>query len=395
MSPRSAGRLAWSLGALALLLFAGGLILVLATTGLDSEGGYGLVFGAMLLVFSSVGGLVASRHPGNATGWIFCGAAVWVGVATLADGFARLWLDGPAAWQWLGEAAAVLSNAGWIPLVLVPATFLLLLFPDGRLLSRRWRPVAWCAGLGISGFFVAEVVSPGPLEDFPDLRNPYGIDSPALDLIQLLAALMLIVALIGSPLSLVLRMRRAAPDQRQQIKWLVWAGGVAVATFVIGTAGYEVWGADISNAAILLSLLGLPVATGVAILRYRLYDIDVVINRTLVYAALTATLAAVYLGLVLLFQLILSPVTEDSDLAIAGSTLAVAALFRPARIRIQAGVDRRFYRRRYDAQRTLDSFSARLRDEVALDALSGELRTVVADTMQPEHVSLWIRGPAR
>ena len=187
------------------------------------------------------------------------------------------------------------TSAGFPP-ILPAATFLLLLFPNGRLPSRRWRLVAWCAGLGIALVFVGDFTSPGPLEDYPEVVNAYGVDSPVLDLIEGIGALLLLVALVGSPLSLVVRYRRAGRDERQQIKWLALAGAVAAATFMIAVVAWDLLTEPVANAAIMLSVVALPVAAGVAILRHRLYDIDVVINRTLVYGALTATLAATYVG---------------------------------------------------------------------------------------------------
>ena len=382
-------RLAWTVAILAGLTFATGLGLSIAgdrvrtvTTG----SGAAIVIGSAV-----VGGLVASRQPRNAIGWLFCGIAVAGSLMILSHEVAESWLDGGGVPAALGKTAAWYGDVSWIPAILPAATFLLLLFPDGRLPSRRWRSVAWCAGLGIALLFVADSLSPGPLDDYPRLANPYGVDSPVREAAMAISALLLLAAMIGSPLSLIRRFRRSRIEQRQQIKWLALAGAAATATFGLALAGYDLWGDTVANGAIMLSIALLPVAAGVAILRHRLYDIDVVINRTLVYGALTAILGAAYLGSVLLLQLALSPVTESSDLAIAGSTLAVAALVRPARSRIQTLVDRRFYRRRYDAQRTLASFAVRLRDEVALDALSVELRAVVVETMQPAHVSLWLR----
>jgi hypothetical protein len=384
-----ASRLAWTLAILAGLTFATGLGFSIAadrvrtaTTGF----GAGIVIGSAV-----VGGLVASRHPRNAIGWLFCGIAMAGSLMVVSREVAESWLDGSGVPAAIGETAAWYGDVSWIPAILPAATVLLLLFPDGRLPSRRWRAVAWCAGLGIALLFVTDSLSPGPLDDYPGLANPYGVDSPVREAAMGISSLLLIVAMVGSPLSLLLRFGRSGIEQRQQIKWLALAGAAAAATFAVALVGYDVWGGTVSNSAIMLSIALLPVAAGVAILRHRLYDIDVVINRTLVYGALTAVLGAAYLGSVLLLQLALSPVTESSDLAIAGSTLAVAALFRPARSRVQTLVDRRFYRRRYDAQRTLESFAVRLRDEVALEALSVELRAVVADTMQPAHVSLWLR----
>jgi hypothetical protein len=202
----------------------------------------------------------------------------------------------------------------------------------------------------------------------------------------------LFAGLIGSAASLVVRYRRSQGELRLQIQWLALAGAIAavvVPAAVIG--GWLLWGETVTNIASMLAVMTLPVATGIAILRYRLYDIDVVVNRTVVYVTLTAVLAGVYVGGVLLGQLILSP---SSDLAIAASTLAVAALFRPLRGRVQAVVDRRFFRRRYDAQATLQVFVTRLRDQVTLDAVDAELRMAIAETVQPAHISLWLRSRA-
>ena len=347
----------------------------------------------MVLVFCTVGILIATRHPHNPIGWIFCASAVVNGLGSLASSYADYTQVETGSASSLAEAAAGYATVSWIPVVLVPAAYLPLLFPDGRMPSRRWRLVAWCAALGIAGSLVTTGTKPGALEDFPGLANPYAIDSVVRTVGEGLSALVVLCVLIASPLALIRRFRSAGYQQRQQIKWLVWAGALAAATIAIGTAAYDLLTPAVANAAIMLSILGLPVATGIGILRHRLYDVDVVINRTIVYGALTVTLAAGYLGSVLLLQLLLRPLTQGSGPAVAVSTLAVAALFRPVRSRIQAVVDRRFFRRRYDAARTLEAFGGRLRDQLDLDALGNDLQAVVHDTLQPAHLTLWLRVP--
>jgi MFS family permease len=392
MSDRGSRRLAWGLAALAsVLLIASIAVELTAGVGLDASSE--AILWAIALVFAAVGRLIASREPGNAIGWLFLGAAVAAGVGTLSSSYAGAWTHDPFGPALLGRTAAWYGSLSWIPWILVPSTFLLLLFPDGHLVSPRWRRVAWCAAAGMAGGFVTQGLAPGGLEDYPHVTNPYGVHTPVLDPLTGLSVLLIVVGVVGSSASLIVRFRRSRGELRQQIKWLALAGAVAAVTLFVSIAVYDVVGAGVANAAIMFGVLGLPLAAGIAILRYRLYDVDVVINRALVYGALTATLAGCYLGAVLLLQLVLSGATQGSGLAVAGSTLAVAALFRPARGRIQEAVDRRFYRRKYDAQRTLDAFSARLRGEVTLEALSSELRAVVGDTMAPAHVSLWLRTP--
>jgi hypothetical protein len=391
LSSRGAARLAWTLCGLATAatLLASVLRILIAGASHDvpadlDVGAGDLVWPVAVLGFAFVGALVASRQPGNAVGWIFCIGAVAFSLSGLAESYAvyTLFAD-PGGLLGGGETMAWVSVWVWVLggvqlIILFP-----LLFPNGRLLSPRWRPVVWAAIAALVSLSVGIAFTPGPFDDFPQVENPYGVGGAAGDLfsaMQGLGWLLLILSLIASATSLVLRFRRSRGVERLQLKWVAAAGVVLVACFLL----WEVW-----EGMAPLGIVAMVVAAGIAILRHRLYDIDVVINRTLVYGALTATLAGTYAGLVLLLQLVLSP---GSDLAIAGSTLAVAALFRPARARIQAMVDRRFYRRKYDAQLTLEGFSGRLRDEVELDSLSAALRKVVTETMQPAHVSLWLRA---
>jgi hypothetical protein len=392
LSSRGAARLAWTLCGLATVatLLASVLRILIAGAShpvpADLDVGAGdLVWPVAVLGFAVVGALVASRQPGNAVGWIFGVGAVAFSLSGLAESYAvyTLFAD-PGGLLGRGETMAWLSVWVWVPGGVLLVTLSPLLFPNGKLLSPGWRPVVWAALGALVLLSVGIALAPGPFDDLPQVENPYGVAGVAGDVfgaMQGLGWLLLILSLIASATSLVLRFRRSRGVERVQIKWVAAASVVLVACFLL----WDVW-----EGMAPLGIFAVAVAAGIAILRYRLYDIDVVINRTLVYGALTVTLAATYVGLVLLLQLLLSP---GSDLAIAGSTLAVAALFRPARARIQAAVDRRFYRRRYDARRTLEGFSATLREEVDLPALTAELTAVVRHTMQPAQVSLWLRGP--
>jgi hypothetical protein len=396
MSSRTAARLAWASGVLSVVLALAGVVIYPGSSGLSTGevAAYAVVFGGILLASATVGALIATRHPPNPIGWILCGMALLIGLSSLADAYADRFASSGAGSPRLAETAAWWGNWTWVPLILVPPTFVLLLFPDGRLPSPRWRQLLWCAAVGIAALSGTIALEPGPLDEHPSVVNPYAVGKSASEAIGFVGAPLLLASLVGAAAAVVIRFRRADPTGRQQIKWLVYAGCVAIVTLVLGVLVGAFFSEDVGNAIVLAGVLGVPLAIGIAILRYRLYDIDVVINRTLVYGSVTAVLAGAYLGLVLLFQLAFRPLTEENSLAVALSTLAVAALFRPARTRVQALVDRRFYRRKYDAAQTLTSFAARLREEVDLDALRAELTGVVAETMQPAHVSLWLRAGA-
>jgi len=274
-----------------------------------------------------------------------------------------------------------------------PTSVLLLLFPDGRLPSPRWWPVAWGVTLGTAGGMVGNALKAGPLVDFPQIANPYGVGSPVVWVLGIAGSIVAAGSMVASAVSLIVRLRRAGSEQRQQIKWLAYGGVVVVGTIFVGALVIP-WSVPVSILIMSVALLGLPIFTGIGILRYRLYDIDLVINRTLVYGSLTAMLVAVYAGGVAVAQTILRALTgqvQQPQLVIVVSTLVIAALFNPLRRRIQNFIDRRFYRNKYDAARTLGAFSSRLREETDLATLSNELVSVVDETMQPEHVTLWLR----
>src|SRR5215211_2830241 len=399
---RAASWLAWSLVVLSVALLLGGIALALTagfgaavelTYGSEAELDSAILNLATVLTFSVVGAIIASRQHRNAIGWIFCGMGLVVGLNVLARGYIESWLASGWGSRSLAETAAWSSSWAWTPLVVVPTTFLLLLFPDGRLPSPRWRPVAWCAAIGLIGLFAGGALEPGPLEDFPQITNPYGVDGLILDAITVAGYILVPASMLASAISLIVRMRRAGRVERQQIKWLAYGGALVVGAVFVGGV-IAIWKGDFGISLIIIGLLGVPIFTGVAIARYRLYDIDIVINRTLVYGALTAALVAVYFGGVATLQALFRALTgqeQQPQLVVVVSTLLIAALFTPLRHRIQSFIDRRFYRAKYDARKILEAFSVRLREETDLEALNEDLVEVVRETMQPAHVSLWLR----
>jgi uncharacterized membrane protein len=349
---------------------------------------------ALLLAFAAfvvVGALIVAHRPGNAVGWAFAAIGLLAITGALGQEYAYYaYSTRPGALPG-ALLAAWYGSWSWYPTLALALVFTPLLFPTGRVLSPRWRPAGWLAGAATAAFTALAALQP-TLKVVQDRRvaNPIGVAAigdpeqstaglVALNLIGLLAVLAVV--------SLVIRFRRSRGEERLQLKWFTYAAAlvplVLLGDFLPDPASSLLFAAVIAF---------LPVAAGVAILRYRLYEIDRLINRTLVYGLLTALLGGVYAGLVLLLGQVFGDLGErPPSWAVAGATLAVAALFQPARRRIQHAVDRRFNRRRYDAARTVESFSTRLREQVDLDTLSAELLTVVDQTVQPTRASLWLR----
>jgi hypothetical protein len=272
--------------------------------------------------------------------------------------------------------------------------FLLLLFPDGRLPSRRWRWFAWFSLLLTLIGMISQALAPGSVYYLRGIYNPLGVE--ALPNVGELVQTLVFTLIFVSAGSLFVRRLRASGVERQQLRWFTYSSTLAISgvilTYTISEAIGALWLEWVGYVVLVVGFIGIPISMGIAILRYRLYNIDILINRTLVYGSLTATLIILYFGGIVVLQRIFVTLTgQQSTLAVVASTLVIAALFNPLRRRIQSFVDRRFYRRKYDARKTLEAFSAKLRDETDLEALNKDLVGVVRETMQPKHISLWLR----
>jgi hypothetical protein len=386
--------LAWTMLAVYVVSLIAGLILAVANGEFQQDAANQVLLLLGFSAFMIVGALVVTHRPGNAIGWLFSASALLAVTGQLADQYGIYAsatrpepLPGVTLAAWYG------SWPWWLVLALT-LVFTPLLFPTGRLLSPRWRPVAWLTAALTAVLTVLTSLQPSlDISAGQVIANPIGVvavgnvvKSPVGSALSILLVVLAAVA-FGS---LVLRFRRSRGEERQQLKWFTYA-----ATLVPLALAGDILPAPVGNLIYAIPIVVLPVAAGIAILRYRLYDIDRLINRTLVYGLLTAVLAAVYAGVVLVLVQVSGGIgTKPPSWAVAGATLAAAALFQPVRRRIQAAVDRRFNRRKYNTAKTIEAFSTRLRDQVDLDSLSTEMLAVVDQTMEPTRVSLWLRPSA-
>jgi hypothetical protein len=387
---------------LALTGFAAGLLVLLKLSHPDVPVyDYWVDATAIAITFSTVGALIASRRAHHPVGWLFCTIGLLAGVDHFCGEYATYALLTPAGLLATGEATAWIRSWIW-PVTGGLGVLLVLLFPDGNLPNPRWLLFVWLNGIVAVVGAIGLALTPGPIDGIELIRNPLGIGWPesalmgsAVSLVEVLQGTVALAA-VAAPF---VRLRYGGFEERQQIKWFAYAATILIIGRAMASPATEAVGArwiwSVGSALYVAGIMSVPVAVGIAIFRYHLYDIDILINRTLVYGVLTVSLIAVYFGGVAVTETIFRALTARQDqpqLVIVITTLVIAALFNPLRRRIQTFIDRRFYRRRYDATKVLQAFSAKLRDETDLDRLTPELLGVVRETMQPAHVSLWLRA---
>jgi hypothetical protein len=396
MSTRASALLAWSIWALSIVLVGLGLLFHILNLSEPSVPTFAHWVESTLMGVgaSTVGAIIASRRTHNPIGWLLCASGLVFGVAMFASEYAIYTLLVSPGTLPAGEALASV-NPLWV-LGFNLFVLMLILFPTGQLPRSRWRWVVYLYVAVALGEVIAMLFLPGTLEGLDLIENPLGIEGLPIGR-KPVQALVFTGGLVASA-TLILRLRRGSWVERQQIKWLAYAAtasaGGSILTYTPPEAIGARWVTSVGYVLLELGVLGIPISIGIAILRYRLYEIDTLINRTLVYGSLTAMLALVYFGGVTVTQALLRTLTGQEklpQLVIVASTLLIAALFTPLRRRIQSFIDRRFYRRKYDARKTLEAFSTKLRDETDLEALNNDLVGVVRETMQPAHVSVWLR----
>jgi hypothetical protein len=415
MSNRAAAWLAWSLAALSVAMFVATGVLDALIRSARSTGEWfsvgsisDAVISFLFLAFPLVGALIASRRPQNPIGWILLADGLLWMVLAVTDSYSAYGAASPGSVPYPVAVGTIGNQWLWVPTIGLLGIYLVLLFPDGKLPSERWRPLALFSAVVIVVSSVTEGLAPGPLENQGGVRNPFGLEAlPWLVGVTYILLPLLPLCIFASAVSMVLRYRRSSGEVREQIKWIAFVASFAGLSFLIsmltqlvvvfmsdGNVPRIPWWFELLSSAVVLGFTAVPVAIGFAVLRYRLYDIDIIINRTLVYGSLTAMLVVLYFGGVATTQAVFRAFTgqeQQPQLAVVVSTLVIAALFNPLRRRIQSLIDRRFYRRKYDARKTLEDFSARLRDQTDLETLNNDLAGVIRETMQPAHVSLWLR----
>jgi hypothetical protein len=387
---RPAAWLIWS-AALALAVAGAGLILVSLGAPVPDNWGFRGYWDILAPTFATPGLLIARRQPRNSIGWILLLSGLALGFGGFVQEYAtRAVIIAPGS---LPGAVALAWIASWSFAIFAFSLLALIpqLFPTGRPLGRRWSPLLWCGASAVALAVLLFGLEPGPLENASFIDNPLAVTGTFADLhtaLRPVLGLFMAATVAASGAALVVRFRRARGMEQEQVKWVASSAVLCAVAFVAMLA-------NDSNKLWQILMVGcsmtMPVAIGVAILRYRLYDIDILINRALVYGATTAGIALAFFGGIVVLQAALRPLTSGSELAVAASTLVSFGLFQPLRRRFQSAVDRRFYRSRYDAARTLDAFSVRLRDEVDLDAVRGGLLDAVRDTVRPAHASVWLR----
>ena len=350
-----------------------------------------LVYVGTAEVLALIGLLLTERRPENRISWVFAVSALASAAGNLSSAYAVTALVDERGSLPGGVAAAWIDNWAWVPTLVLPLCALLLLVPDGRLPSARWRPAVVAVILGtVLGAFAVSVSPTFDLGTAAPIDNPLAFDSWSVAIVGVAGVMLVLAGVVASFLAFATRLRHSTGDERQQLRWV---GLSLVVSALLGIVGVALWGRlPLGTFLPALSVVAYSAGIAIAVLRYRLYDIDRIISKTVAFGAVTLVLGGAYIGLVLVGQALFSSFAGGSHLAIAASTLVVAALFLPVRARVQRLVDRRFYRRRYDAQRTLESFGARLREELDLESLSGEMVGVVTETMQPAHAAVWLRS---